>query len=130
MNTLKSKLSSVVRLFLLITVLTTVACSKDDAPETAVTSTFTDAFDGVYTGNGTNTANAPFAGNITIDVTGPTSATISGAAGNYSISGVSASAGGGYTGTANGQSISLSFSGAENKDVNIGGPFTFNGSKP
>lgn len=132
MNTLKSKLGKTVQLFLVATLLTTLSCSKDDSPSEpkVVTSTFTDVYDGIYTGNGTDASNNPFAGNVTIDVTGPTTATITGAAGNYTITGVSASAGGGYTGTANGQSISLSFSGTSNKDVNIGGPFTFNGSKP
>ena len=135
MKTFKTEFSGLVRLFLIVTLFATVSCSKSKSDEatspTTTTSTFTNAYNGVYTGNGTSGSGAPFTGSITINVTGPTTATISGDAGNFSITGIAASSGNGYTGTTNaGASISLSFSNTGNKDVNIGGPFTFGGSKP
>lgn len=135
MKTFKTEFSGLVRLFLIVTLFATVSCSKSKSDEatapTATTSTFTNAYNGVYAGNGTSGAGAPFSGSITVNVTSATTATLSGDAGNFTITGIAASSGSGYTGTTNGGgSISLSFSGTGNKDVNIGGPFTFNGSKP
>jgi hypothetical protein len=130
MNNLKNKLVNVGRTFLMIAFLSTISCSKDDKPNTT-TSTFTNAFNGTYTGSGTDGASGPFTGDVVLNVTGGTTANITGAAGDYSISEIEVSAGGGYTGkTSAGASISLSFSGDGNKSIGIGGPFTFSGTKP
>ncbi len=124
MSTKKTVFTSIA-ICLLSAVMFFASCKKD----TPVTECFKDEYNGAYIGSGQVGSNSQFSGTLTITKKGCQEAEVKAGTVTENITGLAASAGGGYTGkTASGASASLSLNGTS-ISVSIGSTVNFSGTK-
>jgi hypothetical protein len=127
MTTTKSALKSIA-ILALSSVMLLASCKKDKGG--TVLECFNDSYNGSYTGSGVVGSNPGFSGVLTLTKKGCQEAEIRVGTVTENVTGLKASAGGGFTGTTStGASASMTLTNNKDISVSVGTTVNFSGSK-